>query len=107
MKIHENGIKYQGSYEKDFLDLCEKMNINVVRGKTIKFRHKNKDKIYFSDYYLNDFNLIVEVKSWYIYELHEELNLVKQKAVLEQGYNFLFIIDKKYNDFLSIINFLF
>ena len=45
MKIHENGIKYQGSYEKDFLDLCEKMNINVVRGKTIKFRHKNKDKI--------------------------------------------------------------
>jgi len=27
--------------------------------------------------------------------------------VLEQGYNFLFIIDKKYNDFLSIINFLF
>lgn len=103
MKMHNIGIKYQGSYEKHFLDLCEKMNINVVRGKTIKFKHKNKDKIYFPDYYLKDFNLIVEVKSWYTYELHEELNLIKQKYVLEQGYNFLFIIDKKYDEFLSIL----
>lgn len=104
MKMHEIGIKYQGSYEKDFLDLCQKFNINVVRGKTIKFRHNNKEKIYFSDYYLKDFNLIIEIKSLYIYKLHEELNLIKQKSVLEKGYNFLFLIDKKYDEFLSTIN---
>ncbi len=103
MKMHDIGIKYQGSYEKDFLDLCDKLKLNVVRGKTIKFKHKDKDKIYFSDYYLKDFNLIVEVKSWYIYELHEELNLIKQKSVLEQGYNFLFIIDKNYDDLFKLI----
>ena len=104
MKIHESGIKYQGSYEKDFLNFCDKLKIDVVRGKTIKFKYNNKEKIYFSDYYLKKFNLIIEVKSWYTYELHKDLNLVKQKSVLEQGYNFLFIIDKKYDDFLSIIN---
>ena len=105
MKTHDIGIKYQGSYEKDFLNLCQKLNLLVVRGKTIKFKHENKEKIYFSDFYLKDFNLIVEVKSWYTYELHEELNLVKQKSVLEQNkYNFLFIIDKKYEEFMSIIN---
>ena len=101
--LHEIGVKYQGSYENDFLDLCKSLELKVTRGKTIKFIHNNKEKVYFSDYYLEDYNLIVEVKSWYTYELHKELNLVKQSSVLEQGYNFLFIIDKKYDSFLSII----
>lgn len=104
MKIHDCGIKYQGSYEKDFLDLCCKNNLKVVRGKTIKFIHDDIEKYYFSDYYLEDYNLIVDIKSLYIFELHKELNLVKQESVLSQGYNFLFIIDKKYDEFLSIVN---
>ena len=54
--------------------------------------------------FLEDYNLIVEVKSWYIYELHKELNLIKQATVLKQGYNFLFITDKKYDIFLKLIN---
>ena len=99
MKMHETGIKYQGTYEEDFLNLCEKLKIKVKRGKTIKFKYKNKEKIYFSDYFLEDYNLIIEIKSWYIYELHEKLNLVKQKSVLAQGYNFLFIFDKDYDNF--------
>ena len=80
--------------------VCKKLNIIVIRGKTIKFNYKNKEKFYFSDYYLKDLNLIIEIKSSYIYELHKELNLVKQKFVLEQGYNFIFIMDKKYDEFL-------
>lgn len=103
MKMHEIGIKYQGSYEKDFLDLCQKLKLNVIRGKNIKFIYKNKEKIYFSDYYLKDFNLIVEVKSWYTFELHKEFNLIKKESVIKKGYNFLFIIDKKYDNFLSLI----
>ncbi len=103
MKKHEIGIKYQGSYEKDFLDLCKKLNLNVSRGKIIKFKYKNKDKVYFPDYYLEKFNLIVEIKSSYTYELHKELNLAKQKVVKNKGYDFIFIVDKKYDDFLSKI----
>ena len=103
IKMHNIGIKYQGSYEKDFLDLCEKLKLNIVRGKTINFKFNNKDKVYFSDYYLEEFNLIIEIKSMYIYNLHEKLNLVKKMSVLEQGYNFIFIVDKKYDEFLELI----
>jgi len=103
MKMHYIGIKYQGSYEKDFLDLCQMMNLNVIRGKTINFRYKNKKTVYFSDYYLKDFNLIVEIKSWYIYELHKDLNLAKRKSVISQGYNFMFIIDKEYTNFIRLL----
>lgn len=104
MKIHSCGVKYQGSYEKDFLDLCEKLNIIVERGKSIKYIYKGSERIYFSDYYLKDFNLIVEIKSTYIYKLHEERNIEKRKASITCGYNFLFIIDKKYDDLLTILS---
>jgi len=103
MKMHDIGIKYQGTYEKDFLDLCQKMKLNVNRGKTINFRYKNKDTIYFSDYYLKDFNLIVEIKSWYTYKLHKDLNLVKKKSVVSQGYKFMFITDKNYTKFIRML----
>ena len=104
MKIHSCGIKYQGSYEKDFLDLCEKLKITVERGKSIKYIYRGIERIYFSDYYLKDFNLIVEIKSTYIYNLHEERNIEKRKSSITCGYNFLFIIDKKYDDLLTILS---
>ena len=103
MKTHDIGVKYQGSYEKDFLDLCKQLNLEVKRGKTIKYIFKNKQKVYFSDYYLKDFNLIVEIKSWYTYELHKERNIEKRKSTLSKGYNFLLIIDKDYNNFLRLL----
>lgn len=103
MKMHDVGVKYQGSYEKDFLDLCKQLNLEVKRGKTIKYIFKNKQKIYFSDYYLKHFNLIVEIKSWYTYDLHKERNIEKRKSALNKGYNFLFVIDKNYNKFLRFL----
>ena len=103
MKTHEIGIKYQGSYEKDFLDLCQKMNLDVKRGKTIKYTYLNMEKFYFSDFYLKKFNLIVEVKSTYIYELHKERCIAKEIATLNNGYEFLLIMDKNYEDFINFI----
>ncbi len=32
-----------------------------------------------------------------------EINLIKEKATKEQGYNFLFIIDKKYDEFIKLL----
>ena len=32
-----------------------------------------------------------------------EKNLAKQKACIDQGYNFIFIINKNYNEFDNII----
>ena len=104
MKMHEIGIKYQGSYEKDFLDLCLLLNLEVKRGKTIRYMINNEEKIYFSDFYLKKYNLIIEIKSTYIYDLHKEVNIAKRKATINEGYDFLFIVDKCYEDFLQIVN---
>lgn len=79
------------------------INLDVKRGKSIKYTYEGKQKIYFSDYYLKKFNLIVEIKSTYIYDLHKKRNIEKRKSTLNKGYNFLFIIDKNYNNFLRLL----
>lgn len=99
IKIYENtDLSYQGTYEKDFLD--KYINIlDINNGLTIKYFFDNEKKYYFSDFYIKSKNLIVEIKSDYIYELQLEKNLAKQKACLEQGYNHIFIINKNYDEF--------
>ena len=104
LKIHkETGLSYRGTFEKNFLDFCFSKNIQVKNAISIRYLFENKEKVYFPDFYLNEKNLIIEIKSNYYFEKYKEKNLAKQKACLEQGYNFIFIIDKKYNDFLLLI----
>ena len=90
-------LYYQGTYEKDFLD--KYINIlDINNGPTIKYNFKDKNKIYFSDFYIESKNIIVEIKSDYTYNLHLEKNLSKQKYCIEQGYDFIFIINKDYSE---------
>ena len=98
-----NELYYRSSYELDFIKFCEIRNIIIENGPTIKFIYKDKNKIYFPDFYIPKFNLVCEIKSEYYYSKDLELNLAKKEATLLQGYEFLFIIDKKYNDLLDII----
>jgi hypothetical protein len=103
-KIKEyNGIKYQGTYELDFLKFCEKMNLEILKHKSIKYYQNSKQKIYFPDFYLPKYNLIIEIKSSYYYKKEEEKNILKEKYTKEFGLNFLFIIDKNYNYLLNLI----
>jgi hypothetical protein len=99
-KIHfykDTNIYYQGTYELDFLENF--YHIGIERCKSIKYGNK----IYFPDFFFPKLNLIIEIKSEYTYKLHETKNLNKQKSCLEQGYNFIFIIDKDYTEFEKII----
>jgi len=106
LKTHEQtGLKYRGTYEKDFLDYCFDNNIIVENFKSIKYEFDDKIKIYYPDFYLRDRNLIIEIKSDYYYEKHLQKNLAKQKACIEQGYNFIFIINKEYDNLNKIFNF--
>ena len=94
LKTHDlTGLKYRGTYEKDFLDYCINNNISIESGMTIKYFFDNKAKVYYPDFYLKSLNLIIEIKSNYIYEKDLQKNLAKQKSCLDQGYNFIFIID--------------
>ena len=78
--------------------------MKIEKPKSIKYNYNNETKVYFPDFYLPEYNLIVEIKSKYTYELHKELNECKKLSVLERGYNFIFIIDKNYIDFIKFIS---
>lgn len=102
-KHKETGLYYRGTYEKHFLDFCFKNYIPVKKGKTIKYVFNNKTKIYFSDFYLEKNNLIIEIKSSYYFNKYKSKNIAKQNSCLKQGYGFIFIIDKNYEEFKHLI----
>lgn len=108
-KMLKNGYKinkykdlyYQGEYELDFLN--KYYNIGIKRGKSIKYYFDNKTHIYFPDFFYDKLNLIIEIKSTKWYEENLEKNIAKQRACLDQGYNFIFIFDKNYTVFDKLI----
>lgn len=99
---HNSTLYYQGTYEKDFLDKYYN-NIDIENGPTIKYNYEGDNNIYYSDFYIKSKNLIIEIKSDYYYKLHLNKNLTKQKSCIEQGYNFIFIINKDYSKLNEII----
>ena len=91
-------LYYQASYEKDFLDnYYDKIKITKIA--PILYTFNNKIKYYHPDFYIQKLNLIIEIKSDYTYNKEIDKNLAKQKACLEQGYDFIFIINKNYKVF--------
>jgi len=102
-KFHkQTELYYQGSYEKHFLDFCFINNIKIKRGKNIKY-FLDKERVYFSDFYLEESNLIIEIKSYYTLKRDLKENFAKRRATLKSGYNYIFIIDKNYNEFNNLI----
>lgn len=97
-----HNIDYQSTYELDFLIKFSR-TLKIERAQVIKYKFKKKTRRYYPDFYLPDYNLIVEIKSDYIYNLNLEMNECKKIGTIDAGCNFLFIIDKNYNEFLSII----
>jgi len=105
IKLHvETNLWYRGTYEFDFLNFCNVNNIEVQKGFTISYILNGKNKFYHSDFYLPKYNLICEIKSNYYYDKFLEINLLKEKYTKDMGYNFIFIINKKYNDIIKIIS---
>lgn len=102
---HYNNLYYRGTYEKDFIDTCEKYEIKIENfSKQIKYFFNGRNRKYFPDFYYQNLNLIIEIKSTYTYEIEKEQNEAKKKAAIDNGFNFIFVIDKKYDDFLNRLN---
>lgn len=105
LHFHENTqLYYRGTYEKDFLNFCFINNIKIEQGKRIQYFYDESDHYYFSDFYIKSKNLIVEIKSSWTYNKYLDKNLVKQKTTIESGYNYMFIIDKNYEEFQKYLN---
>lgn len=102
-KHKETGLNYRSTYERHFLDFCIERKINIKKGKRISYMFENKEHYYFSDFFIEEINLIIEIKSAWTYSNDIEKNIVKKEFTLKSGYNFLFLIDKNYEDLLKII----
>ena len=102
--LNDSDLYYQGSYELDFLNNFND-KIKIENGKIFKYKIGLCEKKYISDFYLPDFNLIIEIKSEYTFSKSKgsEYNNLKRMSALEAGFNFLFIVDKQYDEFLNLI----
>lgn len=101
-KFRNTELYYRGTYEKDFLDRYYDV-INIEQGKNFYYYYNNKKRMYFSDFYIKEIDLIIEIKSSYTYTKFLDINNEKQKEVIKQGHNFIFIIDKDYSFFNTLI----
>jgi len=103
IKHHKKtGLNYRGTYELDFLNFCFKYNIRVEKGKRFDYIFENKKHYYFSDFFLPDYNLVIEIKSDYYYNKELLKNIEKKKSV--NDHSFLFIINKEYKELNELIN---
>ena len=105
IKKYNDRLYYQGTYEKHFLDYMKSKKLLelVDRGFCVDYIFENKNKKHFPDFYIEKYNLIVEIKSDYIYNKYLEKNKIKKETCVKLGYNYLFIINKNYSVLNKII----
>ena len=104
--------QYVGSYEKDFLEFLDKQmdfksnNVLSPSNIAIPYTFANKKHFYMPDFYLPDFNLLIEIKGKNNhYQKRDELKEKKKDEVASNSqYNYLKIVDKKYNEFIELID---
>lgn len=104
-KFKNTDLSYRASYEFNFLELCEKMNLigKIDKPKPIQYFFLNKKHFYYPDFFIKELNLVIEIKSTYTFNRDVEKNLEKKKYAIAEGYDFLFIIDKQYDEFIEKI----
>lgn len=91
-------LYYRGSYELDFLEKYYG-KFEIKQGLIFDYHFNSKDRKYFSDFYLPEFNLIVEIKNSYAAQKYKEIINAKKEAVLASNYNFIMVLNKDYKEF--------
>jgi len=96
-------IWYQGTYELDFLEkYFDKFQIRKAH--SIKYEFNNKIKYYHPDFFIPSLNLIIEIKNSYYAKRDKNIIDNKQKATINEGYDYFMIVDKNYDEFEKFIN---
>ena len=95
--FRNTNIWYQGSYELDFLIKYYDKFPDIQRGISIKYIYEGKNKIYHPDFYIPSKNLIIECKSTYYFK--KDIDIIKEKATISNGFNYIMIRDKDYSSF--------
>jgi len=101
-------IIFKQGYEPQFLDYIFQNNILnedeiVYHPKGIKYMGRdNKQHIYFPDFYIPKWNLIIELKSTFTIQLDKNV-YQKEKYTKKQGYRYLRLINRKNTNKLSYL----
>jgi hypothetical protein len=103
-RYKDTDLTYQGDYELDFLEFCESNSIKVNNGPSLSYNFNKKNRVYHSDFIIDDLNLIIEIKSTYTLNSDLECNLEKEKECKKRGYNFMFIVDKNYDNLIEYLS---
>lgn len=108
---------YMGSYEKDFLQTSDIMygytGKDIIKCPYVfSYEYNNKKHLYIPDYYMFNFNLIIEIKDGgdnpnnhpKIQAVDKVMEKSKDQAMLKQtDYNFIKIVNKDYRQFITIL----
>lgn len=97
-------LHYQSTYELNFLKYLEinnKIYDLTDYKKGIKYIFNNKEQIYYPDFFIEKFNLIIEIKSTYWYNKFLEKNISKKYYCEKLGYNYILIIDNNFDEFIN------
>lgn len=78
-------ILVQGTYEKKFVDYCEKNNYRVLNGPTILYEFEGKERKYRVDFqvFKDNQKILVEIKSSYWYDRYKEQVEAKKDYTLQ------------------------
>lgn len=85
------GFVTRSKYERIFLDYCEDRRLTVSVPDRIKYVFEDRERWFYPDFFIEEYDLITEIKSNYTYHLHLEMNIQKQVSTLAQGYDIMFI----------------
>ncbi len=101
-KYKNTNLWYQGSYELDFVEKYLKLFPDIRQASSIKYEFNKKNKVYYPDFYIPLLNLVVEIKSSWTLKIDLEIE-EKKKATIANGFKYIMILDKNYNEFNKFI----
>ena len=94
----------RSSYEKVFAEyLDDKRIFYKVESERIRYKFKNEEHVYISDFYIPSKNLLIEIKSSYFYNESKEQNDIKLHTAKEKGYNVILLLDNNLSSIQNLI----
>lgn len=107
-KYKDTELTYQSSIEEYFINCCLNNNIEIENGLRIPYFHENKNKLYYTDFYLPKYKRIIELKSdniWFKHDTEngriEAKNIAAAKYAEENNLKFDFVFDKDIDNYIQ------
>lgn len=112
-------INCMGTYEYDFIDYCvTKKNFTSIDitncAEVFYYVYDNQNHYYMPDFYMPEYNLIIEIKDGgdnpnkhpKIQEVDKAKEVLKDQAVVDsKAFNYIKIVNKEYKDFDELIEY--